>query len=46
LRTSVDSMAGSGRRGGGFGGNRGGNRSGGGFAPRGPGGNPPRSFGR
>ena len=54
LRTSVDSMAGSGRRGGGnggsgggFGGNRGGNRSGGGgFAPRGPGGSPPRSFGR
>ena len=51
LRTSVDSMAGSGRRGGGggFGGNRGGNRNGGGgggFAPRGPGGNPPRSFGR
>ena len=55
LRTSVDSMAGSGRRGGGggngggggFGGNRGGNRSGGGgFAPRSPGGNPPRSFGR
>ena len=55
LRTSVDSMAGNGRRGGGggnnggggFGGNRGGNRSGGGgFAPRGPGGNPPRSFGR
>jgi ATP-dependent RNA helicase RhlE len=53
LRTSVDSMAGSGRRGGGngggggYGGNRGGNRSGGGgFAPRGPGGNPPRSFGR
>ena len=59
LRTSVDSMAGSGRRGGGNGGggfgenrggNRGGNRSGGGgFAPRGPGGpggNPPRSFGR
>jgi ATP-dependent RNA helicase RhlE len=48
LRTSVDSMAGSGRRGGGgFGGNRGGNRSsGGGFTPRGPGGNPPRSFGR
>jgi ATP-dependent RNA helicase RhlE len=56
LRTSVDSMAGSGRRGGGnggggsFGGNRGGNRTGGGggggFAPRGPGGNPPRSFGR
>ena len=55
LRTSVDSMAGSGRRGGGnvggggggFGGNRGGNRSGGGgFAPRGPGGNPLRSFGR
>jgi ATP-dependent RNA helicase RhlE len=50
LRTSVDSMAGSGRRGGGgggFGGNRGGNRSGGGgFAPRGLGGNPPRSFGR
>jgi ATP-dependent RNA helicase RhlE len=56
LRTSVDSMAGSGRRGGGggnggggggFGGNRGGNRSGGGgFAPRGPSGNPPRSFGR
>ena len=38
LRTSVDSMAGSGRRGGGNGG--------GGFAPRGPGGNPPRSFGR
>jgi ATP-dependent RNA helicase RhlE len=35
LRTSVDSMAGSGRRGGG-----------GGFTPRGPGGNPPRSFGR
>ena len=49
LRTSVDSMAGSGRRGGGGfgGGNRGGNRSGGGgFAPRGPGGNTPRSFGR
>ena len=53
LRTSVDSMAGSGRRGGGnggggFGGNRGGNNrsGGGGFAPRGPGGNPPRSFGR
>jgi ATP-dependent RNA helicase RhlE len=48
LRTSVDSMAGSGRRGGGgLGGNRGGNRSsGGGFTPRGPGGNPPRSFGR
>jgi ATP-dependent RNA helicase RhlE len=54
LRTSVDSMAGSGRRGGGggnggggFGGNRGGNRSGsGGFAPRGSSGNPPRSFGR
>jgi ATP-dependent RNA helicase RhlE len=51
LRTSVDSMAGSGRRGGGggFGGGgaRGGNRTGGGgFAPRGPGGNPPRSFGR
>ena len=58
LRTSVDSMAGSGRRGGGnggggFGGNRGGNRTGGGggggFPPRnqgGPGGNPPRSFGR
>jgi ATP-dependent RNA helicase RhlE len=50
LRTSVDSMAGSGRRGGGGGfggGGRGGNRSGGGgFAPRGPGGNPPRSFGR
>ena len=54
LRTSVDSMAGSGRRGGGnggsgggFGGNRGGNRSGGGgFAPRGPGGSPPRPFGR
>ena len=54
LRTSVDSMAGSGRRGGGnggsgggFGDNRGGNRSGGGgFAPRGPGGSPPRSFGR
>ena len=52
LRTSVDSMAGSGRRGGGnggggFGANRGGNRSGGGgFAPRGPGGNPPRSYGR
>jgi ATP-dependent RNA helicase RhlE len=52
LRTSVDSMAGSGRRGGGgnggggFSGNRGGNRSGGSFAPRGPGGNTPRSFGR
>jgi ATP-dependent RNA helicase RhlE len=50
LRTSVDSMAGSNRRGGGYGGgsgNRGGNRSGGGgFAPRGPGDNPPRSFGR
>jgi ATP-dependent RNA helicase RhlE len=52
LRTSVDSMAGSGRRGGGGGfggGNRSGNRTGGGgggFAPRGPGGNPPRSFGR
>ena len=52
LRTSVDSMAGSGRRGGGgFGGGgaRGGNRmggGGGGFAPRGPSGNPPRSFGR
>ena len=53
LRTSVDVMAGSGRRGGG-GGGRGGNRSGGGgFPPRGGqggggngGGRPPRSFGR
>ena len=51
LRTSVDVMAGSGRRGGG---GRGGNRSGGGgFPPRGGqggggngGGRPPRSFGR
>ncbi len=49
LRTSVDSMADRGRRGG-NGGAGGGNRSrsggGGGFAPRGPGGGAPRSFGR
>ena len=43
MRTSIDSMAGSGRRGGG---GRGPNRSGGGgYGPRGPG-NPGRSFGR
>ncbi len=51
LRTSVDSMADRGRRGGngGNGGSNGGNRSrsgGGGFAPRGPSGGAPRSFGR
>ncbi|MDO8458690.1 MAG: DEAD/DEAH box helicase [Burkholderiaceae bacterium] len=56
LRTSVDSMADRGRRGGnggGFGGGNGGSRGrsgggggGGGFAPRGPGGSAPRSFGR
>ncbi len=45
MRTSIDSMAGSGRRGGGGGGGRPNRSGGGGFGPRGPG-NPGRSFSR
>jgi ATP-dependent RNA helicase RhlE len=45
LRTSVDSMGGRGRRGGGGGGGRSNRGGGGGFGPRGSG-NPTRTFGR